>query len=132
MSGPCQPVCEKYAPEVALTPARFSLRIQRGSLTEFDCILTNAFGEPIDISLDTVILTVKDALGGTLKIEKINLPLSHINGPQGRTRFAIEPGDIVDPASYFPIDWVFEVRRVTPVPEEFVHITGPFIIDPEV
>lgn len=132
MSGCCEPNCCNLPAGVSLTPSPGTLRVQRGMLVEFDCVLTNAYSEPMDISLDTVVLTVKDNLGGTTKIQKTNAPLTHIDGAQGRTRFEILPGDITETETRRPFSWIFEVRRITPALEEFIHISGAFEVLPEV
>ena len=122
--------CQKMI--IELTPSENNLEVQRGMVTEFECNLTNAYLEPFDISLDTVLFTVRDFKGGNLKIQKINLPLSHIDGPQGRTRFRLEVVDIVSAEIFRALSWVFEVRRITPANEDYIHIVGDFVVLPEV
>lgn len=124
----CQPVGDT---DLYIGPTQQSITVQRGMVVEFDAVLTDAFLDPIDITLDTVTLTVWDFNGGTKKIQKINSPGGHVFPSQGRTRFTINPADITEADNDRQLAWHFEVRRTTPAPKEFIHISGDFIVQPE-
>jgi hypothetical protein len=97
--------------------------------TNFDlvCVLL-ANGNPVDITFDTVRLTVRDYKGGTVKIQKTNGPGEHTLASEGKTTFSIEPADFVDDQVDENVDWVYEVRRIQPAPgnQESVHVHGDF------
>jgi hypothetical protein len=117
---------------VSIVPSETCFRMQRGSTTRIDCVLTDGQGEPIDITFDTVTLTIKNYKGGTSKIQKSNAPGSHLDPENGRTVFEIIPADITDPQTGDAFYWVFEVRRIQPGGVSAVHIEGQFIVDPQV
>lgn len=116
---------------VAITPSEVCLRIVRGTDSTFVFVLTDGDGNPIDLSSDTVKLTVRDYPGGTLKVQKTNGSTEHLDPTNGRTQFTIEKTDIVVPGSDM-MDWVYEVRRIDGSGKETVHIAGRFLADPQV
>ena len=116
----------------SIVPADQCLRIYRNTDSTFEAILTDARNEPFDITLDTVVFTVRDFVGGALKIQKSNGPGSHIEPVNGRTSFDILKTDITDAQDGDRFYWVYEIRRIQPSGKETVHITGDFIVDPEV
>lgn len=124
--------CNETTSFVYLGPTTEAIKMKRGSVNEFDCVLTNAVGTPIDIDLDNVVFTVRDYRGGSVKLQKTSLAGAHQDAANGRVRYKISPGDISDADSPRILSWVFEVRRITPTPEEFVHIEGTFDVLPQV
>ena len=111
---------------------RYELHLSAGSDFEFICLLTNAVGDPVDITPDEVVFTVKNYKGGSVKLQKTNTPYSHFDGSGGRTRFSIDATDITPDVPPRGFLWVFEVRRILPSGKEFVHIEGTFNVEPEV
>ncbi len=115
-----------------LTPAEIAISVLSGTDTTFEAILLDGEGEAIDISADTVVLTVRDALGGTLKIQKTNAPSGHVDPTSGSTSFSVLATDVPDisPAEFQ--NWVYEIRRVQASGDESVHIQGAFLVEPAV
>ncbi len=117
---------------VSIVPARICMKLLRDTDATFEFVLTNGRGEPVDITLDEVRLTVREYIGGSIKIEKANPGGTHIDGPNGRTRFSFVPGDITDTQGSDTFYWVYEVRRIQPSGDEAVHITGEFLVEPAI
>lgn len=117
---------------IAVAPSQVCVRMLRGTTNTFEFILTDGAGEPVDISPDEVRLTVRDYYDGEIKIQKWNLPGTHLDGPNGRTEFTFSIEDTLEGS---PIDitfWLYEVRRIRPGGNEHVHLQGQFLIDPAV
>ena len=117
---------------VAIIPAEICIRFVRGTDSTFECILLDGRGEPVNITDDEVRLTAKDRAGGTIKIQKCNCPGMHSDAPNGRTSYTFVPEDITESQGTDRLEWVYEVRRIRSFGDEAVHITGPFIVDPQV
>jgi hypothetical protein len=113
-----------------LLPSFVDLYITQGSYETFEAILLDG-DAPVNLTNDTVKFSVRDRPQGTLKLQKINLPGTHTDPTNGRTDFIITDTDIpvsTDGAR----EWVFEVRRINPFGQEFVHIQGCFFVLKEV
>jgi len=104
----------------------------RGTTNTFEFVLTDAEREPVDISADEVRLTVRDYYDGESKIQKWNLPGTHLDGANGRTSFTFTVEDTSEGSAIDITFWLYEVRRVRPGGAEHVHIQGRFLIDPAV
>jgi len=117
---------------VSVTPAEQNISVVRGTDNTFEAILTDGDGEPVDISLDTIVFTVRDKPGGTVMIQISNAPGTHKDGPSGVTEFAISKADITNVSAIRSTFWVYEIRRIRPGGAEHVHIQGQFIITPSV
>jgi hypothetical protein len=87
----------------------------------------------VNISLDTIIFTVRDKPGGAIKIQIGNAPGAHKDPTNGVTEFTVTKTDTLGDSTFHSTFWVFEVRRVRGISgEEQVHIQGEFVIHPSV
>jgi len=99
----------------------------------FTFILTNARGEAVDITGDSVKLTVRDVKGGTLKLQKTNGPGAHDDPQNGKTSFTITRTDITATPADETFFWVYEIRRIDAgTSQEHVHLEGAFVVEPAV
>lgn len=125
----CEPLslstCAEFVPSFAC------LRIAKGTDFMFEAVLTDAENEPVDLTLDTVIFTVWNYLGGTKKIQKTNAPGAHEDPTNGRTRFHIQASDISEAQGSDSLYWQFEIRRVDSIGHIAVHILGDFVVEPQ-
>lgn len=117
---------------VSVTPAEQNISVVRGTDNTFEAILTDGEGEAVDISLDTIVFTVRDKPGGTVKIQISNAPGTHKDAANGVTEFSISKADITNVSAIHSTFWVFEIRRIRPGGAEQVHIQGEFVITPSV
>jgi hypothetical protein len=104
----------------------------RGTDNTFEFVLTDGFGNPVDISADEVQVTVRDYYSGDIKIQKANLAGTHLDGPNGKTAFTFTRADLAEAAETETTFWLYEVRRVRIDATENVHIQGQFVIVPAV
>lgn len=118
--------------ELAIQPDCYNLSIQRGTDNALEVIVTDGDGAAIDISLDTITLTVKTARDGDLVFAKSNGPGDHIGPIIGKTVFDVAAGDTATASTTATTYWVFDVRRVTAGGDERIHIRGDFIVEPTV
>lgn len=80
---------------------------------------------PEDISLDTVVFTVRDDFGGTLMFQYENEPADHSDGVNGYTDFALLRTDLDPGDRTSDYTWKYEVRRIIAVTEEeIVYLKG--------
>ncbi len=114
---------------VAVVPSVIDLQLVKDADTTFEFILTDGNCEPVDISADSVRITVRDYLGGALKIQKTNSVGGHSDPTQGKTEFTIARTDITDTLTVTHTRWVYEIRRIQVGGSESVHIEGNFIVD---
>lgn len=132
MSNTCDLVAEAEV-DVGVTPAPQNISIVRETDNTFEVVLTDGNGEPVDITGDTVIFTVRDKLGGLVKIQISNAPGMHKDPGNGVTEFSVTKADTSSTSTLHWTYWVFEVRRVLAVSlEERVHIQGDFVVYPSV
>jgi hypothetical protein len=103
-----------------------------GTHNVFEVLITDAEDEPIDITNDTIIFTVKDEVGGTTKLQKSNSPGGHADPTNGITSFTISQTDIPSVSPYEVREWVYEIRRRDVGGIERVHIQGTFTVNPSV
>lgn len=106
--------------------------IRRDTDNTLQVTIQDADGVAIDITNDTVTMTVSDKPGGTQKIQKINLTGQHTVPASGTTRFDFTDAEL-EPAgtdAEHTLYWWYEVRRTTAGGDEFVHIEGAFTILP--
>lgn len=113
---------------VSVTPSEVCLELVKDADTEFEFTLTDGDDNPVDLTADTVVLTVRDYLGGTTKLQKTNAPGGHVNPTDGKTRFWILNGDIVDTLADAQTVWIYEIRRIDAALLEYVHIAGDFVV----
>jgi len=113
--------------DISIVPVQIDLEVTYKTNFSIECVLLND-GEPVDITTDSVRLTVRDYKGGTAKIQKTNTTGEHAEPTNGKTIFDIAPADFVDDQTDENVDWVYEVRRITSGNEEYVHIQGDFIV----
>ena len=113
---------------ISVIPSEICLEVVKDADTEFEFTLTDGYDNPVDITTDTVVLTIRDYLGGTTKLQKTNAPGSHEIPTDGKTRFSITNSDITDTLTDAQTVWVYEVRRIDAALLEYVHIAGEFLI----
>lgn len=79
---------------VVQTPTVIDFELAPHSDVTLEFQLTNAAGDPIDITLDRVELTVyESSCDGELLLEKQNDPGDHEDPTDGRTRFTLDAED---------------------------------------
>jgi hypothetical protein len=109
-------------------PSNICLELVKDADTTFTCTLTDGYGNAIDITNDSVVLTVHDYLGGAQKLQKTNLTGEHSDPENGQTQFKIENADIADTLTDERTEWIYEIRRIQSGGDESVHIAGDFIV----
>lgn len=125
MSSDCQ---KQTGTCVEVVPSEICLRIVQDADTTFEFILTDGECKPVNITNDTVKLTVKDEPGGVVKLQKTNAPGEHSTPANGKTQFEIAHDDITDVLTVGETCWVYELRRIDASAKESVHITGNFYV----
>lgn len=115
--------------DISIVPENIALEVTYKTNFSIECVLLND-GEKVDISADSVRLTVRDYKEGAVKIQKTNASGEHTDPTNGKTTFDIAPADFVDVQDDETVNWVYEVRRIQPSPgdEETVHLMGDFIV----
>lgn len=113
---------------VSVVPSKIHLELVKDADTEFEFTLLDGYGNPVDLTVDSVILTVRNYRGGTVKLKKTNAPGSHENPTDGKTRFLISNSDIADTLTDAQTIWIYEIRRVDAALREYVHIAGEFVV----
>lgn len=126
----CDP-CKVLGVFVEAIPSEVPLIIQRGSAFVIECILTDDEGAPINLTGQTVQLTVKTEIGGDQKIFKENGTGEHEDPENGKTRFEFTGAEITDEQGSDRFYWIYEIRRLDGV-SEYVHIQGDFVVEPEI
>ena len=122
--------CEKAAGTcISVIPSEVCLRLVKDADTTFEFILTDGECVPVNITNDSVRLTVKDYPGGTTKITKTNAPGGHVDPDNGKTQFKILKTDISETFDVDQVRWVYEVRRIQAGGDEAVHLKGDFVVD---
>lgn len=116
-----------------LTPEVVNLEVQQATTVTMEVQLTNGSGSAVNITNDTVKITVKDDFDGVVEIATIsNAPGSHSDPTNGKTQFtwtkAQTTTDTPKEAKY----WKWEVRRVFPSGAEVVYIHGDLVLQPSV
>ena len=128
--------CDLAASEestVCVKPDEQGICITRGTDNVFEVVITDGEGQVIDITLDTIALTLRDKLGGTVQAQYLNLPGSHKDPINGVTEFTIPKAATATASTYHWTYWVYEVRRIQGITDnEYVHIQGDFVILPSV
>lgn len=114
---------------VAVVPSVVDLQLVIDADTTFEFILTDGNCEPVDITNDSVIFTVRDYPGGTLKLQKTNASGEHSTPAQGKTEFTVARTDITDTLTDKHTKWVYEARRIQASGAESVHIEGDFTVN---
>lgn len=119
---------------VQVLPTVVHIEVMRGTDNEFEFVIADGLGRPINITADTIKFTAKSALDGVATIPtKTNGPGQHTDAINGATSFVIPRGEIDDEASSSEITcWLYEVRRVDASNKENIHVQGQFIIRPDV
>jgi len=106
------------AADLQILPVKVDIIVPWKSQLIFEAHLTDKDGVDIDITLDDVVLTVKEKLTSAVALFSIGngpgSPGSHVTPLQGRTRFTITEAQSTPPASVTDkaISWRYEIRRV--------------------
>jgi hypothetical protein len=118
---------------IDLLPATVNIEAMQGTDITIEFQLQDGAGTAVDITNDTVEVTVKDAFGGTTKIATIsNGPGDHSDPTAGKTQITWGKADTA-PSPADQVDWVYEVRRVLSGSEkEVVYIQGTLSLFPTV
>ena len=133
MGTSCMDFCVVNPDEcLDLRPSEDCIVVINGTHKVFEVEIMDGEGNPINITDDTIAFTVKDQLGGTTKLQKINAPGGHVDPTNGRTSFTIAQTDIPSVSPYEVRNWVYEIRRTDVGLLEDVHIQGDFIVNPSV
>ena len=103
--------------------------MERGTDNEFDAIITDAEGRAFDIDPDTIRLSIVDAAGDPV-LTVDNNPGSHVDGPNGRTRFEVDATTTGAATAGVITAWQYEIRRLAFGGAERVHIQGRLTIRP--
>lgn len=109
---------------IVIRPACVDIILQQGTDATLEVILTDGDGAAVDITNDTVTMTVRESIGGTLLFQKSNGIGEHNEPLRGSTLMVIEPADI--PAAGV---FVYEVRRLLQAGTERIHISGTLTIE---
>jgi hypothetical protein len=97
---------------VSALPVEYDLQVTRGTDNTIEFTFTTAAGVAIDISADTVILTVRASLGSTRLVQLTNAPGSHSSPVAGKTRFTLTDTHLADASNASKLTiWIYEVRR---------------------
>jgi len=116
-----------------LTPEIVNLEIQQGTDVSIEVQLTKA-ALPVDITNDTIKVTVKDEFGGVIKIATKNMtPGNHTDPVNGKTSFSWSKVETTTTTPKDEVDWKWEVRRVlSGSAAEVVYIHGDLRLMPSV
>lgn len=118
---------------IDLLPATVNIEAMQGTDITIEFQLQDGAGTAVDITNDTVEVTVKDAFGGTTKIPTItNSAGQHSDPTNGKTVITWAKEDTA-PSPADQVDWVYEVRRVlSGSGKEVVYIQGTLSLFPTV
>jgi len=128
----CYDTCDTACEALPIQPQCLDLTLSRGTDNSLEVVITDGDGRAIVITNDTVKFTVKDEVDGTVVFEHTNMPGGHSSPGLGQTIFEISAADTATASATADTFWVFEVRRITPALDEFVHISGQFIVRPTI
>lgn len=116
-----------------LTPEVINLEIQQGTDVTLEVQLTDGSGNGVNITNDTVKITVKDENAGVIEISTISItPGNHTVPASGKTQFTWTKAQTVTLTPKDPVYWRWEVRRVFPSGAEVVYIHGDLLLQPSV
>lgn len=114
---------------LASLPTRLDQDLVAGTDTTLEFTIMSGDG-PIDISNDTVVVTVMDEEGGAPILAKINPSGQHSDPAHGKSQFTFTDNDTVT-GVYSPVRWWYEVRRISGVTQkQRVHIVGEMRLSP--
>lgn len=120
--------------DLDLTPEIININVQMGTDVTIEFQLTDNSGAPVDITLDSVKFTAKDAFAGTVKIPtKTNGVGQHSSPTTGKTIFVLTRSELVNTPATDEVTWVYEIRRVfAGSGREVIYIHGDLILSPSV
>ncbi|MCP4568602.1 MAG: hypothetical protein GY841_13580 [FCB group bacterium] len=125
---------ETFINLVNLMPSVEDLQVSRDMDNAIQFLYLDGNSDVVDISLDATKITVKDEHAGTTKLQYSFAAGEHEDGENGVDEINITTAEIN--AAVTPADdskkWVYEIRRIRPSGQEYVHLTGNFIIQPAV
>jgi len=108
-----------------------NLTFQSNTDNEFIAVISDADEKAIDITGDTITLTVTSSLGGVVVFTHSNAAGGHEDPTKGQTRFSVSRADLVAASSTATTTWVYEIRRIVGgAGDQHVHIWGRFIVEP--
>jgi len=117
---------------VSLLPVRLDLLLVRGTANPLLVTLAHPETEaPYDITLDTIVLTVRDGLTGSVFLTKSNGPGSHSDPEAGQTILDLTAADLADATHAGVVyDYQYEIRRVQPSGAPNTFFAGIFRLKP--
>ncbi len=117
-----------------LTPEIINIELQQGADATIEFQLLNGAGAVVDITLDSIKFTAKDAFAGTVKIAtKTNGVGQHSDPLTGKTIFVLTKTDLTTLTPAEEVPWVYEIRRVFPsTGREVIYIHGDLTLAPSV
>lgn len=118
--------------DIVVAPGCGDIFLPYGTDNELVLVVKDEDQKAIDITADTVILTVKDGRGGNQIFQKTNAPGGHSDPTEGETAFAIDAADISTAQPYETTTWRYEVRRTAAGGEISAHLAGLFIVEPTI
>ena len=122
-------ICENEICQ-GIEPSKICLTVPRDADSTLTFVLTDDDGNTVDLTTDKVRFTVKDKIGGAVKLDYTNPAGAHLDPINGKTRFTI--GHAAIAAVALPADesqsWVYEVRRTQTDDKEAIHIQGDFVV----
>ena len=119
---------------IDLTPEIITIEAQQGTDVTLEFQLTDANGTAVDITNDTVDVTVKDDFDGNVKIAtKSNGPSEHSDPANGKSIFVWTKTETTTSTPTEQVDWVYEVRRIfAGSGKEVIYIQGTLSLFPSV
>ncbi len=113
-------------------PATIHIEVQQETDQYMEFQLTDGTNA-VDLTLDTVKLTARDSLGGTIKVQKTNPSGSHSAPLLGKTMFLLSKTDLTTGSRASSAEWVYEVRRIMGGSnQELVYMQGKLSLRPVV
>lgn len=113
-------------------PVYIDLLLVRGTDNRFEVTFVDpSLGVPIDLTSETVKLTVRDGFTGTQLLQKTNAPGQHSSPTAGKTILVVTRTEIADAANAaIRKDFRYEIRRIQSNGDQNVYFAGFFQLNP--
>jgi hypothetical protein len=115
---------------VSVSPSKACIRVPRQTDSIWEFVLTDARGEPVDITGDHVEFLVMDKPDGVIKLSLVNDETEHMDEENGRTSFGIDHHAFDAETGIDILFWVFEVWRIRASGQMALHLSGTFVLEP--
>jgi hypothetical protein len=102
--------------DVDYRPAKYTLRLVRGMKHVLQALIKDddpesvSYGDPIDITNDTVELLIQESVGGTQIFKQANGVGNHYDPTNGLTRFTINPSDTTGASAEHATTWYYAIH----------------------